>query len=433
MEQFKFKRWLVSQAELSEGLLSILALGESVDEARGAWVLVRVFGEPVGWIKFPFDRQPAGPSDLRRLIPTDVSSRILLRLGEAGIPTPDGIPLDGWSTIGPPGFVTRQERVKSSGPTVTAVICTRDHPEGLQRCLQSLQSQDYPRLSIMVVDNAPTTNLTALAVEASDGPHTVSYVLEPKPGLSRARNRSIREVDSEIIAWIDDDEIADHGWAVELAGAFQDSEDVCAVCGIMLPGELDTPAQIWFEQYGGHNKGRGFDPEVFSPATAAVQHPLFPLPPFGTGGNMAMRTAAVGMFGEFDPALGAGTRSMGGEDTRAITDLLLAGGTVRYQPTAVTWHFHRRDLPSLERQLYGYGVGLAAFYASVVMDRPRLALQLVKLAPNAWREYSKPNGARLSGLDETFPAELLKAQRRGMIVGAVEYFLARLECRRDGN
>lgn len=148
---------------------------------------------------------------------------------------------------------------------------------------------------------------------------------------------------------------------------------------------------------------------------------------------MAMRTAAVGMFGEFDPALGAGTRSMGGEDTRAITDLLLAGGTVRYQPTAVTWHFHRRDLPSLERQLYGYGVGLAAFYASVVMDRPRLALQLVKLAPNAWREYSKPNGARLSGLDETFPAELLKAQRRGMIVGAVEYFLARLECRRDGN
>lgn len=193
----------------------------------------------------------------------------------------------------------------------------------------------------------------------------------------------------------------------------------------MLPAELVTPAQAWFEEYGGHSKGRGFKSVVFSPETAKDQSPLYPLPPFGTGGNMSMRRAAVQKIGGFDPALGAGSPAMGAEDTRALTDILLGGGTVRYQPTAITWHYHRRELAALERQIYGYGRGLSAFYASLVMHRPSLIFPLARLLPRALKELGDPNGARLGGISESFPKEVLKAHRRGLLEGPLVYIHSR--------
>ena len=107
----------------------------------------------------------------------------------------------------------------------------------------------------------------------------------------------------------------------------------------------------------GHSKGRGFTPDEFSPHTWSEQTPLYPLPPFGVGANMAFRTKALRRLGGFDEALGAGTPAQGSEDTKMFTDLLREGDTVAYRPSAVTRHFHRRDLEGLRRQMR---VGTAA-------------------------------------------------------------------------
>ena len=40
--------------------------------------------------------------------------------------------------------------------------------------------------------------------------------------------------------------------------------------------------------------------------------------------------------------------------------LLFAGGSISYEPTAITWHEHRRDEEAFRRQLFGYGSGLTA-------------------------------------------------------------------------
>jgi GT2 family glycosyltransferase len=240
----------------------------------------------------------------------------------------------------------------------------------------------------------------------------------------------VKEVESEIIAWIDDDETADPHWVCELVRGFTDTPEAGSVCGVMVPAELETPAQVWFEEYGGHSKGRGFRPATFSPATAHEQSPLLPLPPFGTGGNMAMRRSALESIGRFDPALGAGTATMGAEDTRALTDLLLAGGTVRYQPSALTHHFHRREYAAFERQMYGYGVGLTAYYMSMVLDNPSLLFPLAKLAPRALRDLRDPNGIRLGTIGPTFPTAVLRLHRRGLLKGPAVYVRARYQARR---
>jgi glycosyltransferase involved in cell wall biosynthesis len=289
-------------------------------------------------------------------------------------------------------------------------------------------AQDYPEFSILVVDNAPVTDTTKLVVESLASP-IIEYVVEPRKGLCRARNTGLALAETEIVAWIDDDEIAYPYWLAELARGFSDHPEADAIAGIMVPAELDTWAQIWFEQYGGQNKLRGFTPAVFSPATASTQSPLFPLPPFGSGGNMACRTSALTRIGGFDEALGPGTPSRASEDTRVFTDLLYSGGTVVYQPTAVTKHFHRRSLEELRRQMFGYSVGLTAFYTSLVINRPRCVPDLLRLLPTLYKDYFGAENLRSAELPNGFPPELLRLKRRGMLVGPPSYLQSRFRAR----
>lgn len=191
-------------------------------------------------------------------------------------------------------------------PDVTVVVCTRDHPDGLSRCLISLANQQDHNFEVMVVDNAPRTERARTVVEDLQEHLPITYVLEPLAGLSRARNRSLVEATTEVVAWIDDDEVADPLWVRNLSKGFVDPK-VTAVCGVMVPAELDTPAQLWFEQWGGHSKGRPFRRAVFSLACMSTRDTVYPLPPFGTGGNMALRRKAILDIGGFDEALGAGT------------------------------------------------------------------------------------------------------------------------------
>ena len=144
---------------------------------------------------------------------------------------------------------------------------------------------------------------------------------------------------------------------------------------------------------------------------------------------MAMRTSARQSPRRFNPALGAGSLSKGNEDTKALTDVLLAGGTVRYQPTAVTSHFHRRDFAAFERQLHGYGVGLSAFYTSLILEQPSRLIPLARLLPSALRELTRADGQRLGGVGPYFPRDVLKAHRRGMLGGSLAYIRASLATR----
>jgi hypothetical protein len=190
----------------------------------------------------------------------------------------------------------------------------------------------------------------------------------------------------------------------------------------MLPAELGFEAQVRFEQYGGFNKGRGMTPEVLRVGTPSVVSPLYPLPPFGPGGNMAFRTESLRSVGGFDPYLGAGTRTHGGEETRAMSLLLSAGDAILHWPAAITWHMHRREMAGLRKQFYGYSAGTSAFYASVIRSNPTVAFQVLRLVPHALRDFRHGSENQRSGhLPEDFPPDLLRAARRGLLKGPFMY------------
>jgi len=393
------------------------------------FVLVRWHTEPLGLVKAPAGEPGLSGVGLAELILAELGAEIARRAD--GPVTAERLAA-GLPATGPVAFLTEREQILLDAPPIAVAICTRSNPDGLRGTLASLRGLRYPRWRVLVADNGPEDARTRAVVDDYAGVLPVTWVPAPEPGLSRARNVAIANAPGENLAFIDDDEVVDPHWLAEIARALVRHPEAGVVTGVIVPAEITTSAQALFEEFGGHSKGRGFRPARFGPATWPEQHPLFPLPPFGTGANMVFRPEAIAAIEGFDPALGAGTPARAGEDTHAFTRYLLRGGTIAYQPTAVTRHVHRPDLAGLEQQLHGYGTGLTAFYASLLRERPALLWPLLRLAPAALRALTRSDSERNKSLTDEFPREVLRANLRGMLRGPLAYVSGRRSLRRPG-
>ena len=416
----------VLDLELSEPLPGLPAIGADGRRVAQAWMLVRLFSEPLGTLLVDVPETGLPAAELAVAVEGELGPVLRPHLAALGLAA---LPTGGITPATEPAFLARRREVLADAPPITVIICTRERPGALARALDSVLAQVYPRFRVLVVDNAPATDATAEVVRSAARRGPVDYLVERKGGLSFARNAAVASAPGEILAWLDDDEVADPHCLAEVARALADHPEADVVSGVIVPAELETSAQLWFEQFGGHSKGRGFTPDVFGPHTAHRQSPLYPLPPFGTGANMTFRAGVIERIGGFDTALGAGTPAMGSEDTLAFTQVLVGGGTIVYQPSAVTHHYHRRDFEGLHKQMVGYGAGLTAAYTSLLLKRPGLLWPLLKLAPGALRDLTSKDSLRVSTLRDDFPRELLTANRRGMLAGPRAYLKGRRAAR----
>jgi GT2 family glycosyltransferase len=322
-------------------------------------------------------------------------------------------------------FRTQQARAVAEGPWVSVVVCTRNREHQLEQCVQMLCAQQYPRFEIVVVDNTDGSQAVAAIVRRLDGAVPVRLVVEPVPGLARARNRGAAVSRGSVVAYIDDDARPSDNWVTEIAAGYAENPEVAAVNGSIFPGAIETDAQELFFQFGGHSKGRGFVPQLIDPTALGSQSPLYPLPPFGAGGNMSVRRDALVRVGGFDEALGAGTLTGGGEETGLFTQLLLAGYSIAYRPSALAWHPDRAEFSALLKQMRSLGTSLTAYYMSVVVRDPRLIPRLVALLPQAIRDVRGGGGSvRTATMSASFPSELMQSNRRGMLFGPVAYLRA---------
>ena len=265
---------------------------------------------------------------------------------------------------------------------ITVVLCTRDRVEMLKAALASILDLDYPDLAVIVVDNAARTDATREFVGSLQDPR-LDLVVEPLPGLSRARNAGLRAARTDIVAFTDDDVVVDRHWLTGLADGFRRGSAVACVCGIVPSGEVRTPAQAYFDQRVGW--ARSCSPRVYQQDSPPADVPLFPFQVgvYGTGANFAVRRRAMFELGGFDEALGAGSPTCGGEDLDMFFRVLRAGWQLAYEPSAVVWHRHRDDAAALAVQARGYGLGLGAWMTKIALDPPTAWLAFRTAISNA--------------------------------------------------
>lgn len=306
-------------------------------------------------------------------------------------------------------------------PTITAVVCTRDRPDTLEGCLDALARLRYPAFDVLVVDNDPSDDRTrAVALRAG-----ARYVREPCPGLDRARNRALAEASGSVVAYVDDDARPEAGWLAAIARGLA-SPEVGAVAGLVLPAELETDAQLLFEDvYGG--MGKGFDLRLVSGRTRPT--PLRP-ETVGTGCNMAFRREVLLSLGGFDPALDVGTATGGGGDLDAFQRVREGGWTIAYRPDAVVRHLHRRSEDALARQLFDNGRGYSAALFAALLRAPGGDRGRVVARYGHWLAswHGRRILRRLAGR-ERLPLRFLLAELRGAPLGPFLYLKARRDAR----
>jgi GT2 family glycosyltransferase len=427
MTAAEFEKVMVLEVELAGAIPAVSGLHpESGERYRRGLALVRLHTQPLGVVEVQIGDSGLSADGYAAQIWDALRMEISAHLAQDGLPPVAGLTAAGLPVQGMPRCVEPREALRADAPLISVVVATRNRTQSLAATLRSLLAQDYPSFEIVVVDNAPDTDETAEYIErlAAEAPQ-VRYVREDMPGLAVAHNRGMHEVRGTYVAFTDDDVIVDRHWLAEIARGFRAMENVACVTGLIFPGELETPAQLLAEQYGGFAKG--FATQIFDLGEYRLKSPLYPyaIGAVGSGANMAFRTSALREMGGFDPALGAGSRGVGGDDLAAFYQVITRGWRLVYQPAAIVHHWDPREFAALRRRAYGYGVGLTAYLTKCLVDRPWLALDIAIRVPYGLLYLLRPGSQKNKKKRADYPKELNWIERKGMLAGPLAYLRSR--------
>src|SRR5215211_3717110 len=121
---------------------------------------------------------------------------------------------------------------------ISAIITTYNRCDLLATAIDSLLGQESGGVTyeVIIVDNN-STDRTREAVESfiARGHTNLSYVFEPRQGISYGRNAGIANSKSQIIAFTDDDVYVSKNWIANIKRAFDEHPEVDFAGGRILP------------------------------------------------------------------------------------------------------------------------------------------------------------------------------------------------------
>ena len=128
----------------------------------------------------------------------------------------------------------------------SVVVPTRNRADSLRRLLGTLLAQQAEgiRYEVLVVDNDSSDATRTIVEECAAADSRVRYFMEPRPGVSHARNTGVVSSAAPIIAFVDDDVEARADWLMTLKRAFDEHPDADCIGGRVRP-VWTTPRPAW--------------------------------------------------------------------------------------------------------------------------------------------------------------------------------------------
>lgn len=240
---------LLAEVELSRPLAGIPS---PAAQARRVRVLVRLHSHPLGTVDLSVPATGLDSASLRAAIWDTLWGQIRRHLAAERPEPVDGIPVEGFGEAGQARCSWRAFVASETAPRATIVVTTCGGREELLRTIASALDQDYPNFDVTVVDNRPAVSgVRSLLSDTFPDATRLCYTPEPRQGLGRARNAGLHSTTANVVAFTDDDVVLDPSWLSWLVAGFGASQNVACVTGLILPLELETPAQLLFDDFAG--------------------------------------------------------------------------------------------------------------------------------------------------------------------------------------
>lgn len=224
--------------------------------------------------------------------------------------------------------MSRVATVTGDLPLIDLVVPTIGRSAELRRMVESVSSQAYPRVRLLVIDqNADATASDVLnAFRAS---LDIVRISTPPCSLSRAKNIGLAQATSKIVAFPDDDCWYPEGLLRAVAARFERDPLLAGLTMPLRDADGRPSNGRWAQRSGGIRRTR-----VWGRAVSA---------------GIFYRLAAAQAVGPVDESLGLGSgRWLAGEETDQLIRVLDAGFRVEYD---VALHVHHPD-PERDGQNY---------------------------------------------------------------------------------
>jgi GT2 family glycosyltransferase len=174
-------------------------------------------------------------------------------------------------------------------PTASVIVVSRHRAAALVRCLTALQQLDHSMFEVIVVADP-----AGIAAAQSFG-MALKLVTFDASNISAARNLGLAQAAAEVVAFIDDDAVAEPTWLSRLCQAFTDPQVVAAT------GFVRGRNGISFQWQACEVDAAGQDHPL--PAVKAIYRGTPTRAVKTQGTNCAFRREALARIGGFDPAL----------------------------------------------------------------------------------------------------------------------------------
>ncbi len=223
---------------------------------------------------------------------------------------------------------------------ISVIIPTRNpHPGRLQRTLDGLAAQTLSPLEweLVVVDNGSHPPLSLPALPSRSG----RIVVEPSPGLTRARLAGLRATDGEVVVFVDDDNVLAPRFLESARDLFTRYPRLGAAGGPVTPS-FEQPPPEWTREFFGLLALRDLGPvAIIASGSPGASWP--DCAPVGAG--LCVRRAAAGIYAAALAtapgrlALDRTGRSLAsGGDSDLVFTALHAGWDVAYFPDLAVTH-----------------------------------------------------------------------------------------------
>ncbi len=236
---------------------------------------------------------------------------------------------------------------------ISAVICSYNRARFVIDAVESIFNQDFDKNSfeVVVIDNNSTDNTLEL-LEKYKEEHPQYYFrfyTEEQQGVAYTRNRCVTESVGQIVAYLDDDSVAQPGWLKSIADFFDAHPEVYSLGGKIVPVFL-TDIPDWYSKYFFGLVGN-FDQGPVVKRLTGVRYPC--------GANMAFRRKVFEEIGYFNTDLGRkGGGLLANEEKDIYLRILEANHEVYYLPHV--WVLHKVESNKFDKayvRRHSMGIG----------------------------------------------------------------------------